>query len=119
MNSDLSYQAPQFDGIEGFDKSQNGLFKIRTCTNRGGFIHINLDASHFNHAPDCEKLVDFSAGYGLSPSSKWLTGWESGGGFNWKTVGKRGNFQALSCLDADHDGFQERVTAPASVRLSP
>lgn len=29
-------KAPQFDGIDGFDKSDNGLFKIHTCTDRSG-----------------------------------------------------------------------------------
>lgn len=83
----MSMQAPQFDGIEGFNKSENGLFKVRTCIDRSGFIHINLDASPLDYAPDCDRLLEFSTTYGLSSSNKWLTGWELGGGFNWKTIG--------------------------------
>ncbi|CAO2658552.1 Nn.00g062750.m01.CDS01 [Neocucurbitaria sp. VM-36] len=81
-------KAPQFDGIEGFDKNENGLFKIHTCTDRAGFIHINLDASRINHVPEYEGTSRFCSEYGISASNKWLTGWEiKGGAFNWKTIG--------------------------------
>ncbi|KAF2183334.1 ISP domain-containing protein [Zopfia rhizophila CBS 207.26] len=82
-------KAPQFDGIAGFDKSQNGLFKIRTCTDRGGFIHINLDASCITPAqdsPGCEELVGFAAEHDISAQSTFITGWELNGEFNWKVV---------------------------------
>lgn len=90
-------KAPQFDGIEGFDKSENGLFKIQTCTDRAGFIHMNLDAGGSHHAPSLEDLVSFGGEYGISASSKWLTGWEMGGAFNWKTIG---NTQTRRLLEA-------------------
>ncbi|KAF2690624.1 ISP domain-containing protein [Lentithecium fluviatile CBS 122367] len=80
-------KAPQFDGIDGFDKAQNGLFKIHACTDRNGFIHINLDAGDDIYAPDLEDLMDFSVEHGISSNSKWLTGWEMNGAFNWKTIG--------------------------------
>ena len=69
------------------------MFKIRTCTDRAGFIHINLDAGHFEHAPDCEEILSFSADHGISAASKWLTGWKMNGAFNWKTIG-----ELVSCL---------------------
>ncbi|KAF1995060.1 ISP domain-containing protein [Amniculicola lignicola CBS 123094] len=78
-------KAPQFDGLDGFDKSENGLFKIRTCTDRGGFVHINLNAGADLELPDCEQIVKFANEYGITSDGKWLAGWESSGGFNWKT----------------------------------
>ncbi|KAF2466873.1 ISP domain-containing protein, partial [Lindgomyces ingoldianus] len=81
-------KAPQFDDVEGFDKSENGLFKIHTCTDRGGFIHINLDAGQLLDSPDCENTVDFLDEHGISAGSAWLTGWELSGAFNWKTIGE-------------------------------
>jgi phenylpropionate dioxygenase-like ring-hydroxylating dioxygenase large terminal subunit len=88
-NSALKFhhQAPHFDGVEGFNKSDNSLFKIHTCIDRSGFIHINLDAGPLRHAPDCEVLGGFAAKHGISVSSKWITGWETDRDFNWKTVG--------------------------------
>ncbi|PSN64140.1 ISP domain-containing protein [Corynespora cassiicola Philippines] len=80
-------KAPHFEGVEGFDKSENGLFKIRTCTDKAGFVHVNLDTGDIDSVPDCGKLVEFCFENYISTSSKWLTGWELGGGFNWKTVG--------------------------------
>lgn len=81
-------KAPQFDGIEGFNKSENGLFKIHTCTDRAGFIHINLDAGESLQAPSCEDLVGHAAEHDITAKSRWLTGWELCGAFNWKTIGK-------------------------------
>ncbi|KAF2709249.1 ISP domain-containing protein [Pleomassaria siparia CBS 279.74] len=81
-------KAPQFDGIEGFNKAENSLFQIRACKDRAGFIHINLDAAgHLEHAPDCDDTVRFSAEHGISTDSTWLMGWYVDSGFNWKTAG--------------------------------
>ncbi|KAF4976141.1 hypothetical protein FZEAL_7160 [Fusarium zealandicum] len=38
-------KAPNYDQLEGFDKSQNGLFKIHLKTDAYGFIWVNLDSS--------------------------------------------------------------------------
>lgn len=78
-------KAPQFDGLEGFDRSENGLFGIQTCIDRAGFIHINLDSRGNLRAPDVEGLIEFSFDHAISQASKWLTGWELNGSFNWKT----------------------------------
>lgn len=82
-------RAPQFDGIEGFDKAENSLFAVHTCTDRSGFVHVNLDAKKVEHPPEYEGTGGFSGGHGIGVSSKWLSGWElDGGAFNWKTVGR-------------------------------
>lgn len=36
-------KAPKYDELEGFDKSQNGLFKIHVRVDDKGFIWVNLD----------------------------------------------------------------------------
>ncbi|KAF1940197.1 ISP domain-containing protein [Clathrospora elynae] len=90
-------KAPQFEGIEGFEKGDNSLFKIHTCTDHAGFIHINLDAGSGHHAPGYKGTGSFAAKHCISADSKWMTGWEiSQGAFNWKTVSEylRRNFPA-------------------------
>ncbi|KAF2662202.1 ISP domain-containing protein [Lophiostoma macrostomum CBS 122681] len=79
-------KAPHFDNIPGFDKSENGLFKVRTCMDRGGFIYVNLDSGNRN-IPDCDGTIPFALDHGLSATSRWLTSWEVKGAFNWKTIG--------------------------------
>ncbi len=44
LNGKLA-KAPQYQELDGFDKSQNGLFPIHVHTDVNGFIWINLDAS--------------------------------------------------------------------------
>lgn len=38
-------KAPKYEKLEGFDKSQNGLFKIHLKVDAFGFIWVNLDSS--------------------------------------------------------------------------
>lgn len=38
-------KAPKYDELDGFDKSENGLFNIHTREDINGFIWVNLDAS--------------------------------------------------------------------------
>lgn len=81
-------KAPQFDGIEGFERSENGLFRVHTCIDRAGFVHINMTAGRIDHAPEYEGTDGFAFDHGISARNKWLTGWElNGGAFNWKTIG--------------------------------
>ncbi|OCK80003.1 ISP domain-containing protein [Lepidopterella palustris CBS 459.81] len=89
-------KAPQFDGIDGFDRSANGLFKIHTCTDRGGFVHVNLDASETIEAPSCEEIVSFTAQHEITAQNTWLTGWDARGEFNWKISAQEIiNYQSL------------------------
>lgn len=36
-------KAPKFEEVAGFDKSQNGLYEIRTFIDSSGFVYVNLD----------------------------------------------------------------------------
>ncbi|RPB02256.1 ISP domain-containing protein [Choiromyces venosus 120613-1] len=77
-------KAPQFEGVEGFDKDRNSLFKIHTRTTKEGFIFVNLDASE-DAAVYPEDQLNTAA---LHPGSqrKWVDGWATEGSFNWKVA---------------------------------
>ncbi|KAH7125722.1 Rieske [2Fe-2S] iron-sulfur domain-containing protein [Dendryphion nanum] len=79
-------KAPHFDGIEGFEKSQNGLFSIKTCVDRVGFIYITLYASELDNAPNCSGVLKFSENYSITAASKRVSGWDMEGNFNWKIL---------------------------------
>ena len=78
------------------------MFKIHSCTDRAGFIHINLDAGQLEHAPDCDEIVKFSADHHITTTSTWLTGWNVEGGFNWKTAGAQCVEFSKSILQLTH-----------------
>ncbi|KAH7357639.1 Rieske [2Fe-2S] iron-sulfur domain-containing protein [Pyrenochaeta sp. MPI-SDFR-AT-0127] len=81
-------KAPQFDGIEGFERSENSLFGVHTCTDRSGFVHVNMNAGRVDYAPEYDGTGGFAGGHDISVGSKWLFGWElTGEVFNWKTIG--------------------------------
>jgi phenylpropionate dioxygenase-like ring-hydroxylating dioxygenase large terminal subunit len=50
LNGKLA-KAPGYQDIPGFDKQQNGLFKIHVRTDVNGFVWINLDASDEPEVP--------------------------------------------------------------------
>ena len=82
-------KAPQFDGIPGFDKSENGLFEIHAHTTKQGWIFVNLDAGEPGCLPESTDLdLDrFLGAVGLVSESKWLAGQTLTGMFNWKFGG--------------------------------
>lgn len=82
-------KAPQFDGIPGFDKSENGLFEIHTHTTKQGWIFVNLDAGEPGCFPESTALdLNRLAGtVGFVSESKWLAGQTLTGMFNWKFGG--------------------------------
>src|ERR1700761_8401343 len=44
-------KAPKYDELEGFDKTQNGLFKIHVRTDASGFDWVNLDSKETPEVP--------------------------------------------------------------------
>ncbi|KAF2447735.1 ISP domain-containing protein [Karstenula rhodostoma CBS 690.94] len=50
LNGKLA-KAPGYQDVPGFDKQQNGLFKIHVRTDAKGFVWINLDASEEPEVP--------------------------------------------------------------------
>jgi hypothetical protein len=89
-------KAPQFDEIDGFDKSENSLFSIHTCTDRAGFVYVNLDAERDVQPPDLKGLQSIALETGLRAGSKWLTGWSLNGAFNWKVFSSYDHQSAVS-----------------------
>ncbi|PGH12760.1 hypothetical protein AJ80_06584 [Polytolypa hystricis UAMH7299] len=77
-------KAPQFENIEGFDKSQNSLFEICTRITRHGFIFVNLDAGQSVDELEFQYVDEFARRRGMSKTSQWIDGWELDGEFNWK-----------------------------------
>lgn len=79
-------KAPQFDGIPGFNKSENGLFEIHTHTTDRGMVFVNLDAGEPVPFPGstASGIDKFASTAGLGSKSRWLTGQTLTGTFNWK-----------------------------------
>ncbi|KAG0637951.1 Rieske [2Fe-2S] iron-sulfur domain-containing protein [Tuber brumale] len=76
--------APQFGGVEGFDKDRNGLFEIQTRTTKEGFIFVNFDASEHAVVYPEDKLNTLALHAGTQ--RRWVDGWTTKGRFNWKVV---------------------------------
>ncbi|KAK3216120.1 hypothetical protein GRF29_8g2193075, partial [Pseudopithomyces chartarum] len=89
-------KAPHFDEIDGFDKSENSLFSIHTCTDRAGFVYISLDAERDIQPPNLKGLQNLALETGLRAGSKWLTGWSLNGAFNWKVFSSYDHQYAVS-----------------------
>ncbi|KAK5164125.1 uncharacterized protein LTR77_010216 [Saxophila tyrrhenica] len=88
LNGKLA-KAPQYQELDGFDKSQNGLFSIHVHVDINGFIWINLDAqkekpevpweADFDTVDKQERFEDFNFDdYVLDHT------YELDGGYNWK-----------------------------------
>ncbi|KAF2840754.1 ISP domain-containing protein [Patellaria atrata CBS 101060] len=82
----LGFKAPQFEGIEGFDKSKNSLWEIKTKTDERGFVWINMDAGKDVGEADVERLGMFLGGERGSAKGEWVMGWDTEGKFGWKVA---------------------------------
>lgn len=83
-------KAPQFEDVEGFDKSENSLFEIHARTTDKGHIFVNLDANEpvkFDESTS-KSLNDFYSAAGIHDKSRWIGGQTLTGEFNWKFGGK-------------------------------
>jgi len=83
-------KAPQFDGVPGFEKSDNGLFEIHTHTTEHGYVFVNLNAGEpvaFDSSTHLA-LEEFGRTAGAGGSrSVLVTGQTLTGEFNWKLGG--------------------------------
>ena len=89
LNGKLA-KAPHYQELDGFDKSQNGLFPIQVHVDRNGFVWLNLDA-------DDKPMISWDRDFaGIDLQSRFEgfdfedydfdSGWESIGEYNWKAV---------------------------------
>lgn len=77
-------RAPEFERVEGFDKSSNGLWEISTAI-RHSMVFVHLDASMIG------KDLELSTFYDLDLLKHWhldggvfATEWKQDYNFNWK-----------------------------------
>lgn len=83
-------KAPKYDELEGFDKSQNGLFKIHTHVDDKGFIWVNLDGKQEPEVSWEEDFagIDMQERYGQYDFDNYVLDHEytMEGGYNWKIL---------------------------------
>jgi nitrite reductase/ring-hydroxylating ferredoxin subunit len=99
-------KAPQFENVEGFDKSQNGLFEIHTKVSDHGFIFVNLEGGRQVLAPDFRDIDTFSTQFGLSKGSRWVAGWKEELRIDWKAL--------LGSDFSDGSGLLGKLLTPSS-----
>lgn len=93
-------KAPHFDNIEGFEKDENSLFKIRTHVTKQGLIFINFDntESYTPFETFFEGLENEMDEYDFDDYEYHMS-YELDGEFNWKTL---------------MDGYQECYHCPTA-----
>ncbi|KAL4753551.1 hypothetical protein BDW72DRAFT_190999 [Aspergillus terricola var. indicus] len=82
-------KAPKFDGLEGFERSQNGLFGVRAKV-INGVVWVNLsmeetdeDDGEVEEGMEINVRMVEEIGIDIGKSS-WIGGGRMEGGFNWK-----------------------------------
>lgn len=89
LNGKLA-KAPGYQGLDGFDKEQNGLFRIHVKVDAIGFIWINMDAKEVpevsweEHFKDVDKQERYKA-YNFDDYDFDHT-YELVGNYNWKNL---------------------------------
>ena len=119
-------KAPRFEGVEGFDKSEYGLFKIHTHIDKRGFIWVNFDAAatpsisweQMNKDVDNQPRLDefdFS-------QYKYDHSWSMRGDSNWKlntdNYNEVSRSKSLGC-DSSTDEVISATTAQPAIPASP
>ncbi|BCS17823.1 putative iron-sulfur cluster-binding protein [Aspergillus puulaauensis] len=67
-------RAPHFDGVQGFERGENGLFEVGVRVGGEGVVWVNMG--------DCEDEKEKEGD--LSLRTRWIGGGKLEGGFNWK-----------------------------------
>lgn len=79
-------KAPQFEGVPGFDKTQNGLFEIHCRVDAHGLVYVNLDASEKGRDLPLPNIWRCGRLSQIKKNSCWLHCFELKGNFNWKVA---------------------------------
>lgn len=89
MNGNLA-KAPKFAGVEGFDESQHGLFRVHLKVDERKFVWVNLDSAKvpevsweesFQHVDLQERLGAFDM-----KRYRYDHSCDMDGEYNWKTL---------------------------------
>lgn len=84
-------KAPEFENVEGFDKSKNSLFEIHTHVEKNGLVFVNLNADEAETF-DGESL-QVPKDLALEDMVK-VVGWQHETTINWKLVGMPNTYLA-------------------------
>ncbi|OJJ04743.1 hypothetical protein ASPVEDRAFT_44276 [Aspergillus versicolor CBS 583.65] len=71
-------RAPHFDGVEGFERGENGLFEVGVKVDGQGVVWVNLGS--------CDEKEDGSISINgkIGGGWRWIGGGKLDGAFNWK-----------------------------------
>ncbi|KAL3417216.1 cytochrome P450 oxidoreductase [Phlyctema vagabunda] len=75
-------KAPEFDGVEGFDRELNSLWEIRAEV-RDSLVFVNFDASEEIQSLDTDNNSKALEGWKVG-ELEWTTGWQVNAACNWK-----------------------------------
>ncbi|KAM0328794.1 hypothetical protein ACHAQA_005208 [Verticillium albo-atrum] len=99
-------KAPGYQDLEGFDKSQNGLFPIHVHIDKNGFIWLNLDAGEKPEIPWGEDFqgIDEQPRFEHYNFDDYVYDhtWEMEGEYNWKILADNYN-ECYHCPQAHPD----------------
>ena len=99
-------KAPKYDELAGFDKNQNGLFKIHVRTDASGFIWANLDSKEIPEVPWEEDFdgIDTQERYKVFNFDDYVLDHEyhQEGAYNWKILADNFN-ECYHCPTAHPD----------------
>lgn len=82
-------RAPKFEDVAGFDRSQNGLFEVRTFVDSSGFVYVNLDV----YGSDG---LTIRVGVPIRAKLSLVESWTVDAPFNWKIAVPQGSFRIAS-----------------------
>ena len=82
-------KAPKFEDVAGFDKSQNGLYEIRTFSDSSGFVYVNFDI----YGSDG---LTIRVGVPIRARLSLVESWNIDAAFNWKIAVPSGAFRVRS-----------------------
>lgn len=112
-------KAPKFEDIAGFDKSQNGLFEIRTFIDSSGLLYVNFDV----YGSDG---LTIRVGVPIRARLTMVESWTIEANSNWKIAVTTGAFRVrslvslskMSTLLSQAITLFESWTWPAEIELS-